>query len=282
MQKILVPTDFSDNAAKAAIYAAEIAKRSGGTIYFLYAMEAGATEIVLPSSVVEQQFMDEKEAAMKQLEIFRKSVTNVYPGIKTEVILDEGMPTEAARYACKLYDISLIVMGTRGAGYLRSKLIGTNAADVVASSTVPVLVVPEEYVMEEPDKILFATNTFEKDIRLLQPVMDFAAIFSAAVHAVVFVDTDKATAVDYLDGQRNMENYLRFLQKTFPSHTFKGELIEGREFEHAIELYHAVNDTDLAAMITWPRGFWERIFQKSVTKKMVYHSTVPVLAIPAT
>ncbi len=281
MKKILVPTDFSPNAGKAAVYAAEIAKCNEATVYFLHAMETGVGSMLFPVAPDENIYTHEKEKDKEQLEIFRQSVTNVYPGIKTEIILHEGMPLEAIHHVCEENNIGLIVMGTKGAGYLRQKLVGTVAADVVASAKVPVLVVPDNYTMEEPDKLLFATNHFEKDPELLQPVIEFATIFSAAVHPVVFFDTDKATAVDYLDGQRKMENYLQYLSKTYPSVSFKGELIEGKEFEHAIELYHTVNDTDLAAMITYPRGFWEKIFNKSTTRKMIFHSNVPVLAIPA-
>jgi hypothetical protein len=43
----------------------------------------------------------------------------------------------------------------------------------------------------------------------------------------------------------------------------------------AIYLLHVI------AMITYPKSFWERLMKRSVTKKMAFHSKIPLQAIPA-
>lgn len=38
---------------------------------------------------------------------------------------------------------------------------------------------------------------------------------------------------------------------------------------------------DLLVMTTHKRGFWDRIFNRSMTRSMAYHTIIPLLAIPA-
>jgi nucleotide-binding universal stress UspA family protein len=222
--------------------------------------------------------VDDRSIDMKT---FKESVVSVYKSINIKTELMEGDAVESILEFAKDSSIDLIIMGTKGAGKVKERLVGTVAAAVTARSKVPVLVVPGEYEIEKPDGILFATNHFEKNTKALDPIIEMAKLFSASVHAVVFVDIDKADAADYLEKGRKLDEYMQFLKKTYPGITFMAELIEGKEFESAIELYHTVHETDMAAMVTYSKGFWEKILHKSATRKMIYHSHIPVLAIPA-
>lgn len=280
MQRILVPTDFSPNALKAALYAAEIAKRNQAVVYLLHAVGLGDVTIFQPYTLLERYNLELAEERKKDLENIQQILISHYSGIKTATELAAGPPVESILDFSQLNEIDLIVMGTKGAGGLRDRLIGTVAANVVSRTNVPVLTVPEEYELEEPDGILFLTSHFEENKTLLEPVAALGKIFNAVVNVGYFIDVDKAEAVDYLEGSRKMDHYIQFLSENFSGVQFKGEIIEGKDFEAAIDLYHEVHETDLAAMITYPKGFWQKVLQKSATRKMVFHSHTPVLAIP--
>jgi nucleotide-binding universal stress UspA family protein len=53
-------------------------------------------------------------------------------------------------------------------------------------------------------------------------------------------------------------------------------------FEETIQQQIIEKEIDMLVMITYQKadGFWGKLFNPSVTKKMSYHSTIPVLAIP--
>ncbi len=280
MKKILVPTDFSDNALKASVYAAEIAKRSGAVIYFLNAMELGFEKIYAPFALHSKYDILVMDDRKTELDEFCRTIAKKYPSVKIETDLERGTPINCILDFCRDKKIDLVVMGTKGAGAVRERLIGTVAAGVVAKSLVPVLVVPEDYELEKPGTILFLTNHFEKNKRSLDIIVSLAEIFSAEIKVGLFIDVDTAEAVDFLAGNRNINEYIGFLKTKYPDIKFTGEVIEGKHFESAIELYHARHETDMAAMITYPKGFWEKVLLKSVTKKMVFHSKIPVLTIP--
>ena len=281
MKKILVPTDFSENALKAALFAAEIAKRSNAAVFFLNAMELGFEGIHETFPLHEKYNKAVLQNREQEMEVFMQAIREAYKGIHTETEIDSAEAETAILDFSKLHDIDLIVMGTRGAGIIKEKLVGTTAANVITASKVPVLVIPMNYQVEKPDGILFTTKHFEKDNHILSMIILLARLFAATVHVVQFIDTDDISDELYLENAGKLEDYLFFLSASYTDVVFRGEIVQGDEFDEDVENYHSVHQTDIAAMITYPRGFWESFFNKSVTRKMVFHSDMPVLAIPA-
>ena len=58
------------------------------------------------------------------------------------------------------------------------------------------------------------------------------------------------------------------------------EHLSGRNFEDSINDYIDRNNIDLLAMTTHKRTLLGNIFNRSLTRKMSYHSKIPILAIP--
>ncbi len=280
MKKILIPTDFSGNAMKAAQYAAEIAEKTGAAIFLLHVIEpisGNSREPYLLQERLQEEFANN---GLRELDILQQSIAQMYPAVKTETALANGTVITSVLEFAGSNQVDLIVMGTKGATGLKEFFMGSVAAGTIGRTKIPVLAVPDEYVYEVPDSILFVTNHFEENTGLLNKIVDMANLFSAGIQVVVFVDTDSAEATDYIYNARQLNHYLDFLGKTYPGISFKGELLEGSEFEETIQQYGTKNEVDMIAMITYPKSFWERLMKKSETKKMAFHSKIPVLAIP--
>lgn len=60
MQKILVPTDFSNNALKAITYASEIAKKSGAVIYLLHVIEPTINMVKMQADSSREEVVKER------------------------------------------------------------------------------------------------------------------------------------------------------------------------------------------------------------------------------
>lgn len=281
MQKILVPTDFSDNAMKAVLYAAEIAKMNKATVYLLHVMEPVDDRIRQPFGLHEKYLEMVAGSEMEKLEAVQQAMRSNYPEVKTVTELAKGTVINSILDFAESTQVNLIVMGTKGATSLKEIFIGSVAAGTIGRSIVPVLTIPDEYVMEKPDALLFVTNHFEKNTGLLDKIVVLAKLFSATVHVAVFIDTDTADAGDYMSNSLQLDHYMSFLKKTFPEISFKGELLEGEEFEETVEKYDKENEVDIIAMITYSKNFRDKLLRKSATKKMAFHSKIPVLAIPA-
>lgn len=280
MKKILIPTDFSENAFRAAQYGAEIATRSSATLFLLHVIEPITDRIRQPNALRERLEEEIAKNRLGEMVALQKSVAQLYPGILVETELAIGSITTSMLDFAESNQVDVIVMGTKGAAGLKELFMGSVTAGTIGRTKIPVLAVPDDYVFEVPDGILLATNRFEENKDLLDKIVELANLFSASIHVAVFLDTDTAEATDYIYNTRQLNHYLDFLKTAYPAIPFKGELLEGSEFEEAIEKYDADNAVDILAMITYPKGFWERLMKKSATKKMAFHSTIPVLAIP--
>ncbi|HEY5370097.1 MAG TPA: universal stress protein [Hanamia sp.] len=277
MQKILVPTDFSNNALKAVGYAAEIAKKSGASIFLLHVIEPTINMATMQTDSSRKMVLEERKA---ELNLSLKSIANVYPQIKVVPFLVGGAVVSSILEYAENEKMDMIVMGTKGASGLKKFFIGSVAAEVIGKTKIPVLTVPVSYEMEEPDAIVFTTNQFEKNKDILEKIIAISKLFSAVIHVVVFrgIDGDEIANLIYNDEQ--LSDYLKFLKENFPDEIFKGELLEGKDFENEIGRYTNKNGIGIIAMVTYPKSFFEKVLQKSVTKNMAFHSTIPILAIP--
>jgi nucleotide-binding universal stress UspA family protein len=278
MQKILVPTDFSDNSLKAITYASETAQKSGAIIYLLHVVEPTIDMVNPQPDLFRDEVVKEKS---EQLQLSQKVVTDNYPGIKIDIELSRGAIISSILDFSEREKMDLIVMGTTGASGLKEIFIGSVAAGVIGKTKIPVLTVPVSYEMEEPDAILFATNQFEKNKNILDKVVAISKLFSAEIHVVVFKDIGGDKNAEFIYNEEQLNHYLKFLKETFPEIIFRAELLQGKNFEINIDWYCNKNGVDLIAMITYPKSVLEKVFRKSVTKKMAFHSTIPILAIPA-
>ena len=277
MQKILVPTDFSNNALKAVGYAAEIAKKSDATIFLLHVIEPTINMATMQADSSSKKVLEERRA---ELNLALKSIADVYPQIKVIPFLAGGAIVSSILDYAEKEEMDMIVMGTKGASGLKKFFMGSVAAGVIGKTKIPVLTVPVSYEMEEPDAVAFATNQFEKNKDVLKKIVVFSKLFSSAIHLVVFKDINENINADLIYNEEQLNDYLQFLKETFPDVIFKGELLEGKDFEIEIDRYSNKNEVDVIAMVTYPKSFFEKVLQKSVTKKMAFHSTIPILAIP--
>lgn len=277
MQKILVPTDFSNNALKAVGYAAEIAKKSGATIFLLHVIEPAINMATMQADSSGKKVVEERTA---KLNLSLKSIGEVYPNIKVIPYLAGGSVISSILEYAEKEKMDMIVMGTKGASGLKKFFVGSVTAGVIGKTRIPVLTVPVSYEMEEPDAIVFATNQFEKNKELLNKIIAIPKLFSSAIHVVVFKDIDSDEHADFIYNEEQLNDYLQFLKENFPDIIFKGELLSGKDFEITIDRYTNKNEMDIIAMVTYPKSFFEKVLQKSVTKRMAFYSTIPILAIP--
>lgn len=277
MQKILVPTDFSNNALKAIGYAAEIAKKSGATIFLLHVIEPTLNMANMQADSSGKKVV---KARTSKLNLSLKSIAEVYPDVKVIPYLAGGAVVPSILEYAEKEMIDMIIMGTKGASGLKKIFIGSVTAAVIESTKIPVLTVPVSYEMEEPKAIVFATNQFEKNKEVLNKMIVFSKLFSSAIHVVVFKEIDGDENADFIYNEEQLNDYLQFLKETFPDVIFKGELLSGNDFEMTIDQYSNQNEAEIIAMVTYPKSFFEKVLLKSVTKKMAFHSIIPILAIP--
>jgi nucleotide-binding universal stress UspA family protein len=279
MKTILVPCDFSANANKALNYAAEIAKLSGAAIIILHVTDLTHASInenaVLPDSF-DKDIIDN---ANQNLDTLTTSTRQITKG-KVEYQLYNGFVTDAIEHAAKENNADIIIMGTLGNSHKRETLFGSITAKMISHSAIPVIAVPLHYHWEPVQNILLAINHFKESPVLLQPIIWMATLLNAPVHVTIFTDEENAEAADYLQNKRDIELFCRNIQHEHPELNILATPVYGHHFEEAIKTYIQKNNTGMLVMITHKRNFIESIFNRSSTKKMSYHTNIPLLSIP--
>lgn len=279
MKKILVPTDFSNNATKAVDYAVAIAEKAGAEIILLNTLAVVDTTFSSRNAVFEE-YNNALAADLKeqlkglQQTVEKKSTVNI-----TTKFFKGGIADSILKCAID-ENINLIVMGTRGASGIERMLWGSTTAGIIGNTTIPVLAIPKGAEWKGLKNILFATRHFEADDKTLIPILNLAQLESALVHVAVFTDTDDEDLSDYLKHGRLLNTYQQTLPVRYKDVKFKTEHLEGKEFEDTIEQYIKGYDIDMLAMTTHKRSFWGSMFSRSMTKSMAYHINIPLLAIP--
>ena len=146
ISKILVPTDGSKTAQKAARYAVDLAKQLKASIIILsvfdwssFMSRASSDAFVTPREL-ESMESSLKEAAMKHGEAVKKRCDK--HGIQSKTILTTGHPVEDIVKEAKKSKVDLIVMGSHGRSALVAAVLGSVAYGVIHNETkVPVLIV---------------------------------------------------------------------------------------------------------------------------------------------
>ena len=133
---ILVPTDGSRPAKRAAEHAIELAEQGGGTVHALYVMDMGdAAFVAIPDDIAETRSRLEKKGTefVGDIEVMASEAdVECVPAVKSGIA-----PERIIEYA-EENDIDLIVMGKRGRSDPDKPAIGSITGRVVGLSEVPV------------------------------------------------------------------------------------------------------------------------------------------------
>ena len=134
--RILVPTDGSESAEAAMEHAIGLAETVGAEVAVLHVIDTRRYDTSIDSAV--EPLEREGEKYLDRL--LRMAEGTGVPAITADVVI--GRPARAILAYAADHDVDLVVMGTRGAGGLARRLLGSVTAYVVTHADVPVHVVP--------------------------------------------------------------------------------------------------------------------------------------------
>ena len=279
MKKILVPTDFSTCANNAVNFAVQSAKIFPVKITLLHAFEVNGnvyTDYMGVHKEFNQSLLDDVHNKLTQL----KAVIEETEGVTVDTYVAVTPLIDAVLQATDDLNIDVLVIGTLGAGGNNENLWGSKTAALIGKTKAPVIVIPYYYEWKKPEKILMSTNHFEKESAMLNALFELADLYKAQVQVAVFTDEDGDGAITFLEHSRNMLHYEKVLKEQYKEETLTAINLFGKEFEETLQKHIEENKIDILTMFTYQRSFWDRIFHPSMTKRMSYHTKIPLLVIP--
>jgi len=271
MKTILVPTNFSDNSRNALNYAIKVAELMDMKIILMnaYIFPIYTTEVPMPVNSYEELKVISEEGLERLRDEFQKKTKTK---IKMEFINRSGDCVEEIINAANENNVRLIIMGTKGGSKMRDIFIGNTTASVIGQTSCPVLVIPEKTVFKDIKHILFATNYEEDDYNSINELVDFASLFDSEIIITHIADEESFCEKSMME---SFENKIR-KQVVYDKISF--QLLEGKNISNTLNEMMDVYKIDLLALSTKERKFFEQLFHASLTKKMAYHTKIPLLA----
>jgi nucleotide-binding universal stress UspA family protein len=279
MKKILVPSDFSTCAESALDFALQSARYMPLEIHVLHALES-AQDMYTDYMGLNKEFrISLLTEAQEKLDHLKRRVEET-AGMTIHTHLSILPLKESVLEITAELGIDLIIMGTLGASGLKEKILGSRTSGLIGKTPVPVLVIPFFYVWKKPEKFLLATNHFENEPEILDFLFEIVDLFMAQMKVIVFTEEEGENAFSILEHTRKTPRYETMLKEQYHQETLTATQIFGNGFETSLQEYIRAHDIDILAMITYPRNVWSRVFHPSLTKRMSYHTKIPLLAIP--
>ncbi|MEI6087061.1 MAG: universal stress protein [Bacteroidota bacterium] len=274
MKTILVPTDFSNTARNAANYALALGNQIKATRIVLY--NAFQAPISVDPMVPTVQLLDMdlmKKSSEEGLAQFKEELKKeAFGNIEMDTFSEYNVLTGGINDLAKAVAADFIVMGITGGGAVTETLIGSNAVSVSLHSTIPVIIVPPEATFKKINHVLLACDF--KQVLETTPVRPLKLLLEntgAALH-ILHVNTSSEKAIDVSFESMVLDSLLK---TNNPQYHF----VENESFTDGINQFADNNNIDLVITIPKKHGFFDSIFKKSHTKRLAFHSHLPLMVM---
>lgn len=271
MVNILIPTDFSELSKVAVQYGVKLANKLDGNVTLLHVInmvQPTRASMRLRYKALELDLVEFAEEDFRALVEEAQKSSKTAHRIKHKVEKGQSFNDTVKRFA-KKHRTGLIVMGTKGASGLKKYVIGSNTASLLEISHVPVLVVPEKAEFKTLKNVVYASNLkhIDKELKALIP---YVTQFDAHLHIlhVMPVGGDMEAAKAAIAKAWKKVGYKRITVS----------IKEGTEIERVIENYVKQTSADMVTLFSAQHGFFDKLFNRSITRKLAFQSKVPLLA----
>ena len=276
MKKILFPTDFSETANNAFVYALKFAKSINAEIYVLNTYEmpvisttsAGQPELI--QNVYNSIELNNFDNYKKQVPKLRNIASDIdCADINLTFIFEEGIMLSILKKIISEEHIDFIVMGTNGNSGFEKKLLGSNTVYVMENISIPILSVPRKAEFKRLNNFGFATMLRDSDKPGLHQIIKIAQALNADVKVLHVLRKENTEAMNTLDTWK-----AEFNDANVTFHTVLNEKLDE-------SVFFFIDDQliDVMCIVKRQLNFFEKLFTTSLSKQLSYHADVPVLVL---
>ncbi|GAA4275459.1 universal stress protein [Aquimarina mytili] len=280
MKRILIPTDFSENAWNTILYAMQLYGDVSCEFYILNSFDVTPVQLIstVSSQRVGHYYEAVKMKSAQTLEMVMADIINSNPDEKHvfKSISKPGTLIEAMEESINENHFDMIIIGTKGATGAKEVFLGSNTQKVIRNiDACPILVVPEDSFFDNITEIAFATD-FERMYynSEIKPIVDLAKSHNATVRMIHVYDTPKLNQIQRYNSN-NLEHYFKSIPYDF--HVIP----DFSTIERAIQAFIEELEIDMLVMINYKHSFIERLTREAVIKKITFHTAIPFLIIPS-
>jgi nucleotide-binding universal stress UspA family protein len=258
MKTVIIPVDFSETALNAARYAAAMLSGKPDANIILYNLYHRDDEYEMAGTYLESLRTELLRKGDKEIECVREKGSDLIDSLERLAYQKSA---------------TLIVMGITGKSTARQALIGSHTLKIAMRDVCPVLIVPAQAVFNGINNVALASDF--KNVEEITPVTYLKAVLDFFKPQLHIVNVNSEIHVALNDELREERGWLL---EQFREYNPEFYFITTFDFHETIEQF--VRDKNIDIIINVPRNhsFYDSIFKSSATKKLAFHSSIPVLA----
>lgn len=274
--KILVPTDFSEQSNIALEQSYTLAREYHAEITLLYVIEDSGMLVKLFSS---EQHEDHRKNVQYQLDLLAAAVEKKSK-ITVNTLIAKGVIYEKIAEVADLINATMIIMGTNGGEGLKKRFIGSNALRVARESKIPVITIKGKHHRNGCKNIVLPLDLTKQTREKVGKAIELSRLFNgAAVRVVSVLFTTDEFLVNRLT--RQLGQVKAFLEKEGVECT--AEIIKSIKSNETLAQnileYATQVDGDLIMIMTQQEVDFTKYFIGSAAQEIIHHSTIPVMSI---
>ena len=286
--KILVPVDFSENAAVSYKYAQAAAVQLQHDIILfhsffdqIYFSDGGfvtgfESGIMLTDEII-LDFYKQKELKLNEIVTGMREALKKegHPEVSVTCQMESGDPEVQILNAIDRIKPQLIIMGSSGMGK-KSLFAGSVARRVMDHANSPVIAVPNSDLSQRLSSVAYMTIFEPSDpiaISLIDEALSPLAIHISCVHVCISGDDSEAKA------EMSSLSHRQFSIR--PDTAISFNLIGSTGTESTLESFLQSHNIDLIAFIPHKRNIFKSLLRHNITRDDLFLTRIPILAIPA-
>ncbi len=263
MNRVVVGFDFSAGSAYAVDLAIDIANRWLSDIRLVYVKEKNEDEGPIRA----------------EIERRNAGVAHLLKNIKLEYVLREGNPADELCAQAKEDNAALLIVGTHGMSGMKKSLLGRNSYRTIEQSTVPVLIVREDFNFNKAlETIVVPIDSSDDTRQKVAYAATFAKTFGSTIHLLglytsttpdirLIVDNYVKMVERYLD-----KNEVKYITEKLPVEKNKNVTLTTLE-------YAEKHNADMIAIMTEQESALTSLLLGTYAQQMINLSNIPVLTV---
>lgn len=274
MKTIVFATDFSESAFNAAQYITLLAPNLNVqkvVLYHSYEIATVVSDVPLDTPKTYEVLRKESHSKLQQLE---SSLSSIAKDMTFELVTNELPLTLGVNKLADQYKNVFIAIGASGKTKWQQIFMGSNAIAMARDSKYPLLVIPKEASYRPFNSIVYACDL--KEVAKTTPshtIKSFVEDLGVKLQ-VVNIDHNES---EHFNPDSIIEQYK--LHELFEDSDTEFHYIDDKDLINGILDFAIEHNAGLLIMIGRNYHFFEKLFHRSASKRMIELTKIPLLLL---
>lgn len=274
INKILIPTDFSDSANNALNLALQMAQRQSAEIHLLHIIQLH--KLVPPTEANPHANFTELviNSAIEQMKRLKVEFENNYNCKVFTTVEFGGISINTNEYV-KKNDIDLVIIGTHGTSGWKAFFLGSNAITIVKNVICPILIVPITSSKVDFTSILYPVRNMDGMVEKYDYIRPIIRRNDSYIRLLgILEESERDMLPQFTERFKEMENVV--LKEL--SHVISDVHICKNIADKVLEVVDQ-SKADLLVINANLDDSWSVFFNDTFTQKTVNHAKIPIFCV---